>query len=248
MLAVDKPSGWTSHDVVAVARRAFGVRRVGHAGTLDPLATGVLPLVVGSATRQADALHAAPKVYAAVVRFGAETTTDDREGSLRREAAPPDVTEPVLDAALGPFRGDIEQVPPDYAAVKVDGRRAYQLARAGLAVAVAPRVVRIERLAIASWRPSALRLLIVCGSGTYVRALARDIGRHLGSAAHLAALRRLAVGSLEARDSLDVGSIRAGAPAALAARLRPMDDRLIRLDERYRAEPAGDLLNGWEAE
>lgn len=244
---MDKPSGWTSHDVVAVARRALGVRRVGHGGTLDPLATGLLPLLVGSATRYSDRLHGAPKVYAALVRFGEETTTDDGEGALRRSGPIPALAPGDLDAALAPFRGDVEQVPPDFAAVKVAGRRAYRIARAGTEVRLASRTVRVERLDIASWEPPSLRLLIVCGSGTYVRAIARDVGRHLGSAAHLGALRRLAVGALEAATAEDIGRIRAESVETIVARLRPADDRLLELDDRYRAVPAQELLNGWEA-
>lgn len=246
MLATDKPSGWTSHDVVAVARSTLGVRRVGHGGTLDPLATGLLPIVVGSATKFADRLHAAPKVYAAVVRFGSETTTDDREGPARREAGIPEVDAAALDAALDAFRGDIEQIPPDFAAVKIEGRRAYAIARSGAPVTMTARTVRIERLAVASWQPPSLRLLIVCGSGTYVRALARDIGRALGSAAHLAALRRSAVGALTVGDAVDGGKIRALGRTALVARLRPADDRLLEMDDRYRTADPEDLLQGWE--
>lgn len=246
MLAVDKPAGWTSHDVVTVARRVLGTRRVGHGGTLDPLATGLLPLLVGAATRQAEHLHRAPKVYAALVRFGAETATDDREGAVRRVGTVPAMDGPALDAALERFRGEVEQVPPDFAAVKVGGRRAYRLARAGTPVLLGARTVLIERLAIASWRPPSLRLLIVCGSGTYVRALARDIGRHLGSAAHLWSLRRLAVGALSVGDAVDIRRLRAADPRAALPRLRAVDDGLLDLDDRYRATPAEDLLNGWE--
>lgn len=247
VLAVDKPIGWTSFDVVAVVRRALGVRRVGHGGTLDPLASGLLPVLVGAATRQADRLHAAPKVYAALVRLGSETTTDDAQGPVRREAALPALAEGGIDAALGRFRGEISQVPPDFAAVKVGGRRAYRIARSGGAPELAPRTVRIDRLAIASWRPPHLRLLIVCGSGTYIRALARDLGRALGSAAHLAGLRRLAVGGLSVQDAVDPGRLRAEARDAIAARLRAADDRALELDDRYLRAPAEQLLRGWEA-
>ncbi|MBI2324011.1 MAG: tRNA pseudouridine(55) synthase TruB [Chloroflexi bacterium] len=247
MLAVDKPSGWTSHDVVAVMRRILGTKRVGHGGTLDPLATGVLPILVGPATKYVDRLHSAPKVYAAAVRFGMETTTDDREGPARREAAVPSLGVGDLDAALRPFRGEISQVPPDRSAVKVEGRRAYAIARSGTEVRLEPRTVRVERLAIASWAPPQLRLLIVCGSGTYVRSLARDIGRSLGSAAHLGALRRLAVGALTVDRAADVGRLRAANADEATALLRPADDRLLDLDQRFRSAPAGELLGAWEA-
>lgn len=247
VLAIDKPSGWTSHDVVAVMRRVLGVKRIGHGGTLDPLATGVLPLLVGPATRYVDRLHAAPKVYAALVRFGSETTTDDREGEVRREAPVPSLDAASLDAALGPFRGEISQVPPDRSAVKIEGRRAYALARSGTPVSLAARPVRIDRIAVASWSPPALRLLIVCGSGTYVRSLARDIGRAIGSAAHLGALRRLAVGALSADVAADIGRVRAASAAEAAGLLRPADDRLLELDDRFRSAPAEELLHGWES-
>lgn len=223
------------------------MRRIGHGGTLDPLATGVLPLLVGGATRYALHLHAAPKVYAALVRFGSETTTDDREGAVRREAAVPAHDPAALDAALAPFRGEIDQVPPERSAVKVAGRRAYALARSGAPVRLGPRRVRIDRIAIASWCPPSLRLLVVCGSGTYVRSLARDIGRALGSAAHLGALRRLAVGALTADEAIDIGRLRAAVADEAAALLRPADDRLLGLDDRFRSVPAGELLHGWEA-
>ncbi|HEX9494479.1 MAG TPA: tRNA pseudouridine(55) synthase TruB [Candidatus Limnocylindria bacterium] len=243
VLPIDKPSGWTSFDVVAVARRVIGAKRVGHGGTLDPLATGVLPLLVGPATKFADRIHTASKVYAAVVTFGTETATDDREGAPTRSAAVPDVGIEAIDAALEAFRGEISQIPPAYAAVKVDGRRAYARARAGETVVLQARRVTIERLAIASWEPPDLRLLVVCTSGTYIRSLARDIGRALGSAAHLGGLRRLAVGALTLDDALSVDALR-GTPAA-RERLRPADDRILELAARFREAPAADLLADW---
>ena len=243
VLPIDKPLGWTSFDVVAVARRALGGARVGHGGTLDPLATGVLPLLVGGATKFADRLHSASKVYAALVTFGSETTTDDREGPATRQADPPALSRQELDAALAPFRGPIAQVPPDFAAVKVAGRRAYSRARGGETLALTARTVTIERLAIASWEPPALRLLVVCSTGTYIRSLARDIGRAAGSAAHLGGLRRLAVGALTVDDALDVETLRATPRAA--ATLREADDRILPLAERFREAPAAALLSSW---
>jgi tRNA pseudouridine55 synthase len=243
---VDKPAGWTSHDVVAVVRRTVGVRRVGHGGTLDPLATGVLPILIGGATRFVDRLHAGRKVYAALVRFGTETTTDDAEGAERAAAAVPDLDAGGIERALERFRGDVVQVPPERSAVQVGGRRAYALARTGEAVRLSPRTVRVERFDVASWRPPVLRALIVCGSGTYVRALARDLGRSLGSAAHLGALRRLAVGALGAEDAIGMEGVRSAGAEGILARLRPADDRLLELDDRYLSAPAAELLAGWE--
>jgi len=242
VLPIDKPLGWTSFDVVAVARRSLGAKRVGHGGTLDPLATGVLPLLVGSATKFADRLHTASKVYAALVTFGSETTTDDREGTVTRLAEPPTLSPEELDAALTPFRGELAQVPPSFAAVKVGGRRAYARARSGETVLLEPRTVTVERLAIASWEPPALRLLVVCSTGTYIRSLARDVGRAVGSAAHLGGLRRLAVGGLEVDDALDIDGLRG---TAAAARLREADDRILPLAGRFREAPAAELLSGW---
>ncbi|HEV2012165.1 MAG TPA: tRNA pseudouridine(55) synthase TruB [Candidatus Limnocylindria bacterium] len=243
VLPIDKPLGWTSFDVVAVARGVLGAKRVGHGGTLDPLATGLLPLLVGSATKFADRLHTASKVYAALVTFGAETTTDDREGSVTRDAAVPTATADALDALLGAFRGEIAQVPPAFAAVKVDGRRAYSRARSGETVELAARTVTIERIAIASWEPPGLRLLVVCSTGTYIRSLARDLGRAAGSAAHLGGLRRLAVGALTLDDALTVEVLR-GTPDA-QRRLRDADDRILPLAERFRVASAAELLSSW---
>ena len=242
VLPIDKPLGWTSFDVVAVARGALGAKRVGHGGTLDPLATGVLPLLVGTATKFADRLHTAPKVYAALVTFGSETTTDDREGSTTRETPVPALSAAAWDVTLAPFRGPIAQVPPAFAAVKVDGRRAYARARSGEALELPARTVTIERLAIASWEPPGLRLLVVCSTGTYIRSLARDLGRAVGSAAHLGGLRRLAVGALTVDDALTVEALR-GTPHA--ARLREADDRILPLADRFREEPAAALLASW---
>jgi tRNA pseudouridine55 synthase len=246
VLPIDKPLGWTSFDVVAVARRSLGAKRVGHGGTLDPLATGVLPLLVGGATKFADRLHTASKVYAALVTFGSETTTDDREGATTRETGAPTLSLDALDAALAPFRGELAQVPPAFAAVKVDGRHAYTRARNGETVELAARTVTVERLAIASWEPPALRLLVVCSTGTYIRSLARDIGRAVDSAAHLGGLRRLAVGALTVDDALDIETLR-GTPAARVGdiRLREADDRILPLAERFRMAPAAELLSSW---
>lgn len=245
VLPIDKPIGWTSHDVVAVVRSVLGIRRVGHGGTLDPLATGLLPILVGPATKFADRLHTAPKVYAARLRFGQETTTDDREGAPTRSAAPPDLQAAAIDASLAPFRGPIAQVPPDYAAVKVAGRPAYARARAGETMSLTARPITIHRLAIGRWDGTELDLIIVCSTGTYVRSLARDIGRALGSAAHLGGLRRLAVGSLEAGQAIGIEALRSEGVAAAGSRIVVADDRILALPARYREETAAALLGDW---
>jgi len=241
-LAVDKPVSWTSHDVVAVLRGLFGLRRVGHGGTLDPLATGVLVILAGSATRQLDRIHGTAKAYDALVRFGAETATDDREGAVTRAAPAPLLDAGALDLALAPFRGPIAQVPPRYAAVKVGGKPAYARARAGETIELAPRPVTIDRLAIAAWAPPDLRLLVVCSSGTYIRSLARDLGRALGSAAHLAALRRIAVGGFDLERAAPLDALRAAGREAALARLAPLADADLVLDPRLLDEPADRIL------
>ena len=180
-------------------------------------------------------------MYAALVSFGHETDTDDREGKVTRQADPP--SRDAAEAALAEFRGVIQQIPPAYAAVKVGGRPAYARARAGETVVLAAREVQVLRLDVTRWSGEHdLGLLVVCTSGTYVRSLARDLGRAAGSAAHLAGLRRLAVGALEVSDATSVDALRRGGREAATARIRPLGDELLALDSRYLREPAGKLV------
>lgn len=214
---------------------------MGHGGTLDPAATGLLPILVGTGTKFFDRLHVAPKVYAALVRFGHETDTDDREGKVTRVSRVPDRDEAV--AALAGFRGVIQQVPPAYAAVKVAGRRAYARARAGETMTLAAREVQVLRLEVTRWSGEAdLGLLMVCTSGTYVRSLARDLGRAVGSAAHLGALRRLAVGALDVRDAISIEALRRDGHDAAVSRVRPVGEDLLALDDRFLTEPPHELV------
>ena len=201
IIVVDKPAGPTSHDVVALIRRLSGVRRVGHGGTLDPFASGVLPVFLGHATRVVEYHLGDDKGYRATVAFGARSTTDDLDGELTPGAKPaPD--RGVVEAALGAFRGRLSQVPPSHSAVHVAGRRAYELARGGETPVLAPRDVTITSLVLTAWddadpqRPTAV-LEIACTAGTYVRALARDLGEHLGCGAYLVALVRTRSGAFE---------------------------------------------------
>jgi tRNA pseudouridine55 synthase len=188
ILNINKPCGWTSHDVVARVRRVAGERRVGHAGTLDPLAEGVLPVLVGRATRLADYIQTQPKTYVARIALGTATTTDDAEGSVVATARVP-----AFDAAvLEPFCGEIQQTPPAHSALKVAGQRAYAVARRGRAVKLEPRRVMIYDLRILSEEP--LVLEVTCSKGTYIRSLARDIAQALGTVGHLAHLVRTRVG------------------------------------------------------
>jgi tRNA pseudouridine55 synthase len=198
-LNVCKPLGWTSHDVVGFMRRRTGQQRVGHAGTLDPAATGVLPLCLGRATRLADRVGAGSKLYAADVLLGLTTDTCDAEGRALPASGSPGpagttLSLDVIMAALEGLLGDIDQVPPKYSALKIDGEAAYVRARRGEAVALAARPVTIYGIGVLAWKPPRLSLVVHCSKGTYVRALARDLGARLGCEAYLDALVRLAVG------------------------------------------------------
>ncbi len=194
ILIIDKEAGWTSHDVVARVRRITGERKVGHTGTLDPAATGVLPVCLGAATKVIEFLQGAGKTYYAEVVLGIATDTDDQEGRIIAESPVPPLTIADLDRALAQFRGPIAQIPPMYAAIKQGGRKLYELARAGETVERPPRRVTIETLALLGWEPPVARLLIDCSKGTYIRAIARDLGAALGCGAHLARLARLRTG------------------------------------------------------
>jgi tRNA pseudouridine55 synthase len=235
ILVVDKPIGPTSHDVVGLVRRLAATKRVGHGGTLDPFASGVLPVFLGKATRVVEYHLADRKAYRATVCFGAASTTDDLEGELTPSEGPaPDRA--AVDAALPAFQGSITQRPPAYSAIKVGGRRAYAMARAGETVELAERVVTIEAIDLIDWdasdpeRPIAI-LDVRCSAGTYIRALARDLGAALGSAAYLGALRRTAAGPFTTDDAIALDAVRAAAaegPAGLVALLRPIDHGLER--------------------
>ena len=190
IFVINKGDGLTSHDVVARVRRLAHQKRVGHAGTLDPAATGVLPILLGQATRVAEYLSESGKAYRAVIRFGVETNTYDREGDVTRTAPTDDLTLERISAALPDFLGEQDQLPPIYSAIKRDGRPLYALARAGEAVTVEPRRVRIDALRVVAWEPPDLTLDVECGKGTYIRSLAHDLGQRLGPGAHLAALTR----------------------------------------------------------
>jgi len=193
LLNIDKPAGPTSHDLVARVRRGTGVRKVGHAGTLDPMATGVLVLCLGAATRLSEYVMASRKVYRGRVRFGVETDTYDADGVIVAEA-PVALDRAAVEAALARFRGAIQQVPPMVSAIRQGGRRLYDLARAGQDVPRAPRPVTIHRLDLLAWEPPDATLEIACSPGTYIRSLAHDLGQALGTGAHLAALQRRASG------------------------------------------------------
>ena len=201
LVVVDKPTGMTSHDVVARMRRLAGTRKVGHAGTLDPMATGVLVLGVGRATRLLGHLLVTDKAYDATIRLGESTTTDDAEGETVARASTDSVTEADVRAALAAMVGEVDQVPSAVSAIKVDGKRAYARVRSGEQVELAPRRVRIESIDVHAVRGDDVDISVSCSSGTYVRAIARDLGEALGVGGHLAALRRTAVGPYRSEDA-----------------------------------------------
>lgn len=205
---MDKPVGPTSHDVVAVARRALGVRRIGHTGTLDPFASGLLLLCVGGATRLAQFLTGMDKTYEATALLGVTTDSEDRDGEvITRSDAWRQVTETALKAALGDLTGEILQVPPRFSAKKIGGVAAHRLARQGAEVELPPNRVTVHNLALVAFEAPEVRLLVRCSSGTYVRSLARDLGEALGVGAHLTALRRTAVGRFTVDGALDLDDL-----------------------------------------
>jgi tRNA pseudouridine55 synthase len=236
ILVVAKPAGPTSHDIVALVRRLAATRRVGHGGTLDPFASGVLPVFLGHGTRVVEYHLGDRKAYRATICFGASSTTDDLEGELAPSAAPAPSRDAV-ERAMAESTGPISQRPPAYSAIKVAGRRAYAMARAGEEVVLASRDVTIDSLTLESWddadpdRPVAV-VSVRCSAGTYIRALARDLGAAVGSAAYLGALTRTASGPFELADATPLDEIRAAAadgPAGLIAYLRPIDAGLDHL-------------------
>jgi tRNA pseudouridine55 synthase len=230
VLVVAKPAGPTSHDVVALARRLTGTRRIGHGGTLDPFASGVLPLFLGGATRLVEYHLGDRKGYRATICFGAASTTDDLDGELTPVTGPI-LSSAALEAAVGQFRGEIRQRPPVFSAIQVGGRRSYALAREGAPPELPERTVTIHDLELVAWsaddpeRPIAV-VDVTCSAGTYVRALARDLGAALGSAAYLGALIRTASGPFRIDGAVNLDHLREAASegaAAIEALLLPID-------------------------
>lgn len=195
-LNIDKPPGLTSHDVVAQVRRLVHQKRVGHAGTLDPAATGVLIVALGAATRLIEYVQeATTKRYLATIHLGISTDTDDAEGAAIETRDVPPLDQAAIEQALAAFRGPIMQVPPMYAALHHNGQRLHELARAGITVERAARPVQIDLLELIAWEPPLISVDVICSKGTYIRSLARDLGAALGCGAHLQSLRRTAVGA-----------------------------------------------------
>jgi tRNA pseudouridine55 synthase len=239
ILIIDKPAGLTSHDVVGRVRKILGTRRVGHTGTLDPFATGVLVLVVGKATRLAQFLDKDVKEYVADVKFGFETDTGDITGlriadcGLRNEEVVSRLAATDWDSVFSKFRGEVMQTPPMYSAKKIDGKKLYELARKGEEVTRKPVAVTMHKLEIVpdefSDPHSTLRIQVACSAGTYIRTLAEDIGREIGTGAHLTALRRTAAGKFDITHAITLEQLEESAePAGL---LLPVDDAVSHLRE-----------------
>ena len=210
ILNIDKPQGLTSHDVVARTRRLADQRRIGHAGTLDPMATGVLVVCLGRATRIVEYVTAGLKAYRARVRFGETTDTWDADGEVVKREVVGDLTLAAIEGALPQFRGRIEQVPPMYSALKHEGVPLYRLAREGVTIARKPRAVEVYDLEVREWQRPILELDVRCSKGTYVRALAHDLGQALGVGAHLSGLIRTAVGPFRLCDAVELDTLEEG--------------------------------------
>ncbi len=258
VIVIDKPVGPTSFDVVRRVRGAGRIKKVGHGGTLDPLASGVLPVCVGEGTKLAPFLLDADKEYEFSVRFGVETDTDDAGGAVTRTADPSGVDAAAVEHALAGFRGAIRQVPPAYAAIKRDGKALYAYAREGKAIEVAPREVTVFQLELLRFAGPEASLRVRCSKGTYVRALARDLGRVLGAGAHVTALRRCRSGPFSLADACPLdevlrriggGQLPLVSPAAALAHLPgvAVDDqtaRRLRAGQRVSWSSLGDRAEG----
>lgn len=210
VIYIDKPLGWTSFDAVnrlrGALKRRMGVRKikVGHAGTLDPLATGVMVVCTGKATKRIEELQAGVKEYVATVALGATTPSFDLETKIDATYPTDHITRELVESALKRFTGRIEQIPPAYSACKVDGKRAYSMARKGADVELKPKILMIDELELLDFKPEEITIRVVCSKGTYIRALARDIGQALATGAHLSALRRTRVGAVSVGECLEM--------------------------------------------
>jgi tRNA pseudouridine55 synthase len=207
VLVVDKPVGMTSHDVVQTIRRGTNIQRAGHTGTLDPRASGVLVILIGPAVRLSEYVSASDKRYQAIIRLGATTDTFDEDGRVT-SSQPVEISEELFATTLKKFIGEIEQVPPPYSAVKVDGRKAYDMARQGEEVELEPRIINVYNLDLLEWAPPEAVIDVYCSSGTYVRSLANDLGKELGCGAHLVGLRRTKSGRFTLRDAVPLRKLR----------------------------------------
>ncbi|MBI2766431.1 MAG: tRNA pseudouridine(55) synthase TruB [Chloroflexi bacterium] len=246
ILLIDKPGEWTSHDVVARARRLCGQRRIGHTGTLDPMATGLLVLCLGRATRMVEYLAGHDKRYEGEIALGVVTATDDAEGKVLSRRPIPALDDAVLRALEARFSGQVLQVPPAYSAIKVEGKRAYAVARKGGAPALEARMVVIRRIELRVLGGERLAISVECGAGTYIRSLARDIGERLGCGAHLAALRRTRAGAFDVAGAISLEELaEVAGHGGLEDLLLPGDEALVdRPAALLGSEHAHDIVQG----
>ena len=258
VLVVDKPVGLTSHDVVQIIRRGTSIRRAGHTGTLDPRASGVLVVLLGPAVRLSEYVSASDKRYQATIRLGSSTDTFDAEGRITSSASVDNISEDQFEEILDQYVGEIEQVPPPYSAIKVGGRKAYEMAREGEEVNLEPRVIQVYSLELLEWDPPEAVVDVFCSSGTYVRSLANDLGNALGVGAHLVGLRRTKSGRFTLRDAVPLRRLQeafvAGdwykylIPAAEALADWPMielDADQVELIRHGHRVPADSASTGW---
>ena len=229
ILLLDKPSGLSSNAALGQAKRVLGIRKAGHAGTLDPMASGLLVLCFGEATKVAGYLLDSDKAYLAEVQLGVRTDSDDAEGEVVEQQPVPDLTEAQLEQALDRFRGPIQQIPPMYSALKQGGERLYRKARRGEIVDRPARAVTIHELALLGWDGERLRLGVHCSKGTYIRSLARDLGELLGCGAHLSGLRRTRSAPFDIQDAVDLDELTRLDREQARKRLNPADQALIHL-------------------
>jgi tRNA pseudouridine55 synthase len=246
ILNVNKPSGCTSFSIVALIRRLTGEKRVGHAGTLDPAATGVLPVCLGQATRITEYLHDCTKEYVALIEFGTTTDTFDREGKVTCSKDTAMVTLQLIEKSLMSFLGTIQQVPPAYSALKINGRQSYELAREGIPVSHQPRKVRIDLIEILGFERPSLKIKICCSKGTYIRSLANDLGEILGCGAYLKDLVRTAYGPFTLDRSVSVDDVKAAVAEGNLDRLvYPVDYPLQQWDSQVATDEASlEIIQG----
>ena len=206
-LVINKPKTWTSFDVVAKVRNTLQIKKVGHTGTLDPLATGVLVLCLGKATKKVEEITGLEKEYVAEITLGITSNTDDAEGELEKNESAQPIERQVIDSLLEKFQGEIQQVPPQFSAKQINGQRAYKLARKGREVKLEPRTVTVHELEILDYSWPILKLRILCGKGTYIRSIARDIGKELGCGAYMSELERTKVGNFTLADAITIEEV-----------------------------------------
>lgn len=245
IVLIDKAQGWTSHDVVARCRRIFNMKRIGHTGTLDPAATGLMVVCLGQATRLVEYMTAHDKRYTGLIVLGERTTTDDAEGEVIERQPVPALDQADLRRIESAFTGNLLQRPPAFSAVSVGGKRAYAVARAGGALELAERPVTVHSARLSLLSAGQLSLEVHCGSGTYIRSIARDIGAMLGCGAHLSQLRRLSVGRFDVRDAVTLEQLPAAVESSEGDVVLPLDDGVCTMPAAIiRDAPSALLANG----